>query len=248
MSLLTVRLPSKGKVLVTVGQTVSVGDPLAKKESSFKSTFDLARLFKTKPQKVKKLLLKKVGEEVREGEVLAQKKTLFTKSKLKSPAAGILEKLDEESGILTIKTPQEDFTLRAKVAGKVVKIKEEEEIIVDFEGIEIEAERGMGPKKEGEITVLKDSPVHLSHLNLDLAGKLVAAGVFGCGTLSKAKALGIEAILACEIEDENHLKSTGEKSFSFLVFSPDNFAKVLKYESFHAVVWGEEKSLVVSRK
>lgn len=255
MSLLTVQLPSKGRVLVTSGQPVSVGDLLAKGESFRSTSLNIARLLKVKPQKVKKLLLKKIGDEVKEGEIIAQKSSLFSKSKLKSPQSGILESLDEGTGLITIKSSFEDFSIKAPVSGKVAKVKDGEEVVIEFEGVDIEAQKGVGSKKEGKIVVFKSPQASLFDLSLDLAGKIVAAKTWSSGSLSKAKVLGIEAVLAEQIEDEDLERlasgedlSMGKWDIALLIFSPENFAKVVKCDGKQAIVWGEGKRLFVSSK
>lgn len=255
MPFLTVRLPKEGEILVTESQAVSVGDLLAKGENPQLVSLEVSRLFKVKPQQVKKLLIKKIGEEVKAGEVVAQKKSFFSKSSLKSPISGILEKMDEERGTLFIKGGEEGFALKAKVSGKVKEVKGKEEIVIEFPGIEIEAEQGVGPKKEGKITVLKTSQINLPDLNLDLAEKIVVGKTWGRSSLSKAKGLGIAAVLAQEVEDADCLKVGEEKKlpllglqssdFALLIFSPVNFQKVLKYEGYQATVWGDEKTLLI---
>lgn len=242
--------------MVAEGQAISVGDLLAEGKNPQLVSLEVSRLFKVKPQNVKKLLIKKIGEEIKAGEVVAQKKSLFKKSSLKSPISGILEKIDEVSGTLFIKGEKEGFVLKAKVSGKVKEVKGKEEIVIEFQGIEIEAEQGVGSKKEGKITVLKTSQVNLPDLNLDLAEKIVAGRTWGRSSLSKAKGLGIAAVLAQEVENEDCLKVAEEKKlpllglqssdFTLLVFSPVNFQKVLKYEGYQATVWGDEKTLLIN--
>ena len=241
MTLLTVHLPAKGKILVSEGQTVSQGSLLAQGENPKRVSLHLGLLLKTKPAKIRNSLFKKIGEEIKEGEIVAQKTHFLGKRRVKSPQAGILENLDEESGILTIKTGGVDFNLPSPVEGKVKEIKENEEIIIEFKGVEIKAEKGTGPPKEGEMAVLGNSAVSLFNLSLDLAGKIVAAGIWSRETLSKARALGVEAVLGQEIEDFSLEKA----ELTLLLFSPENFEKVLKYNKHQAVVLGEEKSLII---
>lgn len=243
MPALIVHLPAKGKILVKVGQDVSPGDLLAQGEGFKRIGLNLPQLFKVKPQNVSRLLVKKIGEEVNDGEVIAQKTGLFKKTKLKSPTDGVLEKLDEENGILTIKEKGEDFTLKASVAGKIIKIKDEEEVVIEIEGIEIEAKIGRGPKKEGEIAVLTGEGPTRGNLTSDFQEKIVAAKVWGRLAQIKAQALGIAAILGEEIEE-----GEAKNDFTFLVLAPHDFEKVLKYEGCPAVVWGDEKQLVISKK
>lgn len=242
MSFLTVRLPKDAQVMVKVGQKVAAGDPLAKSLDTQRRSLPIARLLKVKPQRVKRLLTKKIGEEVKIGEILAQKTSLFAKTGLKSPVSGTLENFEEGSGILTLKTTLEDLVLKAKVSGQVIKIKEGEELILEFSGAVIEAEKGIGVLKEGLIHVLKVPKARLFDLGSDLAGKIVAAASWTREALSKVGAVGATAVLGQETEEEEWPPS---KDFTFLLFSPANFEKVLKYEGERARAWGEEKILVI---
>ncbi|MDP3998251.1 MAG: hypothetical protein Q8P89_01375 [bacterium] len=243
MPLLTVQLPAKGKILVSVGQKITPGDPLLEEEDHKLANLNVARLLKTDPRKVKNILIKKVGEDVREGEVIAEKVSLFSKSRLKSPLSGILEKIDGESGILTFKKIGSGDVLKSHVAGKVVKIRQGEEIIIETEGAEIKAEQGWGGIKKGEIVILRQPHNQCFDLNQDLAGKIVGVSSWPVWFVSKAKTLGIAAILGQEIEEEAF--GFGNDDFAILVFSSAGFEKVLKYNGCQGIVWGEGKNLFV---
>lgn len=242
--------------MVSVGQKVLPGDPLVKRGDAGFKNLDLANLLKIKPQKIKNLLVKKIGDEVKAGEVIAKKTGLLANLKLKSPINGILETLDMETGILTIKTLGEEIILKAGIAGKVKEVKEGEEITLEIEGLEIEAKLGIGPKRESQLAVLKIPQVDLGALSLDLAEKIVAAKSWGLGSVSKAGALGIEGLLGEEFADEDFLKAGQGKTLPslglkdrglvLLVFSPEDFAKVLKYDGHYVSAWGDEKRLLIA--
>lgn len=214
---------------------------MAQGENPKRVSLHLALLLKTKPSKVKKSLLKKIGEEINEGEIIAQKSHFLGKRRVKSPQAGILENLDEESGLLTIKAGGADFSLLSPVEGKVAEIKENDKIVIEFKGVEIKAEKGSGSQKEGEMVVLDNSSASFFNLGSDLAGKIVAGKVWSLEALSKVRALGVGAVLGEDFED--FLRE--RPGLTLLLFSPENFGKVLKYDKHQAVVLGEEKSLIV---
>lgn len=230
--------------MVSEDQRVLAGDVLAKGESFERKNLNIALLLKVKPKDTPKLLLKKIGEEIKEGELLARKDGILNKTNLKSPQSGFLENLDE-NGILTIKIPRDEFTLRSKVNGKVIKIKNEEEITIEFDGIEVEAEEGAGSKKEGLIVALKDPNASLSTICPELTGKIVAAKNWSREAISKARALGIAAILGEVIEGENLNQNN---DCPMLVFSSENFEKVVKYNDCFGTACGEDKCLIISKK
>lgn len=230
--------------MVSEGQRVLVGDILAEGKSFERKSINIALLLKVNPKDTPKLLIKKIGEEIKEGELLARKDGILNKASLKSPQSGTLEKLDE-NGILTIKIPRDEFTLRSKVNGKIIKIKDDEEIDIEFDGIEIEADEGTGSKKEGLIFALKDSNPSLYTICPELSGKIVAAKNWSREAISKARALGIAAILGEVIEGQGLNK---KNDCPMLVFSSENFEKVVKYNDCFGTACGEEKSLIISKK
>lgn len=260
MPLLKINLPQEGKALVAVGQKVAPGDPIFQREGVSRKSLNLARLLKVKPHQVKNLLVKKIGEDITTGEIIAQKSSLFTNLKIKSPISGLLEKLDSQTGSLTISSPDENLVTKASLAGSVKEIRKDNdgnrEIIIEVEGTEIEAKFGVGAKREGELIVLEAHGADLADLTCDLKDRVIAAASWNLGTLNKADALGVASILGEEFEDEDFFK-TGDKSglsisgiknrnLVVLVFSSENFKKVLKYKNRHVIAWGEGKRLMIS--
>lgn len=224
-----------------------------------RKNLNLSKLLSVKPERVENLLTKKIGDEVKVGEVIAKKTGLFSNLKLKSPISGILEKLDLATGMLTIKTSKAEPILKATAAGEEKEIREnhgDKKIIIETEGVEIEAKMGVGPKTGGQLLVLKTDKVDLPDLTADLTEKILAARSWGLGSVSKAEALGVTAVLGEEFADEDFLSVDGEENlsslglkkrdFTLLVFSSENFEKVLKYAGCQVVAWGKEKRLLIA--
>lgn len=256
MSLLTVQTPAKSQILVKVGQEVKLGDPLVEEERSKLVSLDIAHLLKVKPSKVKKLLVKPVGSRIEQGEPIAQKTSLLSKSALKSPESGVILGLDEGNGILTIQTEAPAAFVRSKVSGHIIKIKDDSEIVIEYRGVEVPAKMGFGPQKEGELIVLKDHHQDQG-LSLDLGGKIVCARNWNSGALSKAKALGVAAVLGQEIDDDDFYRMSQKEGssvfgvkddFTLLIFEPEDFKTMIKYDNHQCIAWGEGKSLLITRR
>ncbi|MBI4100401.1 hypothetical protein HY439_01540 [Candidatus Microgenomates bacterium] len=243
MSHLTVRLPQKGKILVSEGQKVSRGDSLAEIENKLDEVYlNLAKASGLRPNKVITVLVKKIGDEVIEGEIIARKKGLLGEKKIKSPISGTLEKLEEDTGVLTVGIKGEKTILKAPAAGKIVEIKNDE-IVIDCAGTVIPAEKGGGIEVTGELVSLKNPTVGLYDLTSELEEKIVAAEIWTKEALIKAKSLQIKAILGTDFRGEMDVCP-----LTFLALTPDNFKKVLKYVDHQVIVFGEEKNLVVISK
>lgn len=254
---LTLTVSCPGKILVNIGEKVSLGDALAEVQKGKTLTLNLAKILRVKPRRVLKFLRKRIGEEVKEGEVIAQKKKLLGQRLVTAPASAILEKLENETGILTLGTMEEKFIVTSPLVGKVKEIKDKE-VILEFEAVEVGALAGVGPKVS-DITLfgpVGEEIVDLMDLTVEIRGKAVLGRNWRREALSKAYGLGAAAILATEVDNQDLEKAAVGKKMSLggeprelkqtlMILDKIGFEKVVKYEGHRVIVEPEEKRLII---
>ena len=155
----TRRLPLKGTVLVNVGDSVDPTTVVARTElPGPMQTIKLAEKMGVEPSEVRSALRVSVGDNVREGDLLAQTKGLFGwfKSEFRSPITGTIEMLSEQTGHLGIRVPPTPVEKDAYIRGVVKEVIPEEGVIVECRGALVQGIFGVGGERQGKIAVAVD--------------------------------------------------------------------------------------------
>lgn len=202
-TVLAYRLPKGSKVEVSVGQEVREGDCLAKTLVSKETlSFPLSSILHVSPKKVSWCLIKKPGEDIKKGDLVAFKKGflgLFSK-KFHSTIDGKIDRLDGESGDLFIKLDPTEVPFLSDVTGRVSEV-EEDLVSVEFKAHEIDSDSFYKGKKVGKLELITISAEHdsLDCLEASQSGKILAVdGEVGRDFLFKASALGVSALIVSE--------------------------------------------------
>jgi hypothetical protein len=206
----TRRLPLKGTVLVNVGDKVEPNTVVARTElPGPMQTVKLAEQMGVEPSEVRSALRVAVGDKVEKGTLLAQTKGLFGwfKSEFKSPVAGTVEMVSEQTGHLGIRLPPTPVEKDAYIRGVVKEVIPEEGVIVQCRGALVQGIFGVGGERQGQIAVVAESPEAIlteaaigpQHADCILVG---GANVTS-GALRKAAEVGAAAIVVGGIVDRD---------------------------------------------
>jgi hypothetical protein len=151
---------------------------------------NLAQSLKVKPEKVIDFLNIPLGKKVKKGDLLAKKKGLLSSEiKVYSKIDGILEKLDESTGIVKIIKSGEDRAKQEKPS--------HEPDLLAKTGEKIKGIFGFG-KNKGKLDILKEK-ISIDMINEAMREKIIAAPKLGSrGVLYKAAALDIAAIIIAD--------------------------------------------------
>ena len=210
------KLPIPGDVLVNEGDQVSFdtivartfvpGDPYLIK---------VARELGLPPEDIKFYLLKKKGDRVKEGEVIARYRTLFglINKEVVSPTNGVIEDVSMTTGRIIIRGDPKPVELTAYVAGRVAKVLPGEGVIVETRGAFVQGIFGVGGETNGEIRVLVHSPSDVLDVNMlddDCRGKIVIGGsLITKEALERAISLGVGGIVVGGIKDTDLMDVVG---------------------------------------
>lgn len=169
---------------------------------------NVAKALEENPRHIGSYLKYKVGDYVESGRIIAQKLCSSGALMAKSPATGILKKIDTKKGTVTIQYDLEPVALRSFVRGRVSKIKEGYAAWIKGKGAIAYGIIGFGGEVSGELVFLKNT----TDLNPSYKGKIaVTTGPIDEAFLRKAVALEVAGIVAPSIHNADWVRFSGEE-------------------------------------
>jgi hypothetical protein len=192
---------------VVTGQMVSAADEVGRAERPGPLLpVDVARALDIGPGEVPDAMLKREGEPVRSGEVLARVRRLFgwLTAECRAPVDGTIAAVSRLTGQVLLAGPPERLTLAAWLAGQVVQVVPQRGAVVAAEATWIQGICGVGGECWGELEVRVSNPVEeltAAHLTAEQRGKVIVGG--GRVTeeaLVAARRLGVAAVVAGSVD------------------------------------------------
>jgi len=211
----TRRLPLKGDVFVKVGDLVDFNTPVAETViPSDPVVIDAASKLGITPDTLDFYMVKKEGDSVTKDENICGFNAFFGlwKKWLQSPIDGYIERISKISGHIFLREDPIALNIKAYIAGTVIKVIEEEGVVIQTKGALIQGIFGIGGERNGEIIVLAKSPKdHLipDIITPDCKGKIVVGGsLVTLEAIHRALEVGVIGIVVGgikEVDLENFL-------------------------------------------
>lgn len=171
-----VRLPQPGTVLVRTGQNVEVGDVVAEALIPEKfQVFDVVNHLRIQPGRLEQSLKRLNGEEVRKGDVIAQKSGIITRI-FRASQDGRIVSLRE--GRVTLAMGEQKLQVRSPISGTVVELIPGFGAVVGLTGSLVQGVWSNGLSASGSFTLLNfdfTDPQQRGRLP-ELEGKIVYSG------------------------------------------------------------------------
>jgi hypothetical protein len=262
MTTLPIQLPSRSIVMVKPGDTVHVGDVVAKKEVLQEIAIDLAAAFRVAPKQVKKHLRKNPGDSVVDGEVIASRTKLFgmQEEKILSHVTGTVSKYDRTSGVLSvILQPEEESggneEIRSPIDG-IVELCDNDKILIKTDKNVLIGISGVGGVGEAEIYLLEEEKklpsevaVQLHHMDIKIIDKILLGGIMDRDVLVKAIGMGVAGVAAAHIRDED-MEYLKERAIDVPVIKVDSedFPKLVKWNGKKVFMNGSGKTILFLNK
>lgn len=156
-----------------------------------------------------KYMLKKAGDSIARGEIIAQKKSwlgLFRRF-YSSPINGSVEHISDVSGQLAIRDMPKTVEIEAYVPGTVVDVIPRKEVIIETPAAFIQGIFGIGGETHGELETVSETPdsiLEADQIRRDHAGKVLLGGSLVTGeALIRAVKEGVRAIVVGGVEDKD---------------------------------------------
>lgn len=203
-------LPITGEVTVKKGDRVGA-DAVVAQTFMEGDVFPLrmANMLSAQPKELPALMLKRVGEAVKEGEAIARSKGIFglMKTEVKSSATGVIESVSDSTGMVIVRGPKLPVSVRAYIAGDVVDVIANEGVVIQNNVALIQGIFGVGGETHGTLRVVcktPDEPLDEKHIVGDLRGCIVVGGGrMTAGAIRKAKEVGAAAVVSGGIDDHD---------------------------------------------
>ncbi|MDZ7796455.1 MAG: hypothetical protein U5N56_05155 [Candidatus Marinimicrobia bacterium] len=180
----TRQLPLKGEVVVKKGQKVSAEDTVATTDLPGNVVpMNLANTLNVEASEIMEMLVKKPGDKIKKGDLLAETPGIFGlfKSKAYSPTSGTIETVSKITGQTIIREAPIPVSVQAYINGKVTGIIPDEGVEVSTTASFIQGIFGIGGERRGEIKILApDTETRITEemINPTCKGKVLICGSF----------------------------------------------------------------------
>ncbi len=195
-------LPLKGEVLVRVGDRVGSETVVARTHlPGAVEPINVANILGLPPEDVIHQMLKKEGDRVKEGEVIAKSKSffgLFT-SECKCKSEGTIENISSITGQVLIRGNPQPVEIKAYLNGEVVEVFPEEGVAVSTWGSFIQGIFGIGGETHGKIKMVSQNNTSVlteKEIDKDCKGCVIVGGsLVTADAIKKAIAVGAKGVV-----------------------------------------------------
>ena len=203
-------LPVSGDMLVKAGDRVQARDVVAQTFMPGDITpLNLANLLSVSPGDVPVCMLKREGDRVTAGEVLARSKGLFGffQSEYKAGVSGTIESISSVTGQVIIRGEPRPVQVLAFLPGEVIEVIPKEGVVIEAEVSYIQGIFGIGGEAFGPIRMACQA--HDEELAADLItpamkGAIVIGGARMTGdAVRKAIEVGASAVVSGGMDDQD---------------------------------------------
>jgi hypothetical protein len=196
------RLPLKGDVKVREGESV-LADQIVAHTDLPGNIFpvNVANFLNVEPSELDDFMVKKEGDEIKKGDILAETKGIFGlfKSSVASPVDGVLDSYSKVTGQAIIREAPIPVNISAYIDGKVSEVIPEEGVILQTTAAFVQGIFGIGGERRGALKILtKDpgSPLTEDLIDESCKGKILVGGSFlTLNAFKKAENMGAEGII-----------------------------------------------------
>lgn len=205
-------LPLKGTVLVEEGQLVKAEDVVARTELPGPvKTLNVVNLLGIDPTQIDEFMMKKSGEEFKEGEIIAQNKPFlglsFLQTRVIAEFDGTVDNVSNVTGQVILRHPPRLVEIHAYLDGKVVELRPDEGVVVEATGSFIQGIFGIGGETHGELAVVVDGPtdvLHAESIKAEHQNKILVGGsLFTAKAFERAKEVGVRGVVVGGFHDSN---------------------------------------------
>jgi len=212
------RLPIFGEVYVEEGDVIDHDLIVARTEiSGDPEIMKMAMLLGVEPEDLPRYMVKKIGERVEEGELLAKSSAFFglIKKQVVSPKSGTIESISDITGQIIIRGEPIPVDVDAYIPGKVVEVMPKEGAVIETNAAFIQGIFGIGGESHGEIRMAVDGPDDVLSEDLitseDEGAVLIGGSMVTLGALKKSVEIGVSCIVVGGIRHDDLISFTGEE-------------------------------------
>ncbi len=212
------KIPNNQKINININDIINFDKELFKVSQKKRIVIPIAKQLKIKTNKIYDYLKKLIDDKVEEGEILAEKKSLFSHKKIRSEYSGKIVEIHHDTGEIAIETEEKNSTGFKSISGKIINITKDE-IKIDLKDcyeVEINSTNILEPAgsrfslilNNNQITIntVEDKAVFVKSLNPYLEAKLTALGAKIIITTKKPKT-SVKYVVISKIKDIEKIKT-----------------------------------------
>jgi hypothetical protein len=243
-------LPLKGEVLVRNGDTVSCDTIIARTTVPGKTHLvNVAYILGIDPEEISHSILKKIGDFVEKGELLAHYRAFFglVNKKCLSPVTGIIEDISNITGQITLREQPVPISVKAYIPGIVEEVIPYEGAVIRTPAAFIQGIFGVGGENNGEVIIISKDPkniVDVPQITTDCDGKVLICGaLITSGALRKAVEVGAKGVVVGGIRGKDlndfigyeiGVAITGHEELGLTLIITEGFGKVpMRHSTFN---------------
>lgn len=203
-------LPLKGEVLVNLGERVSPDTVVARTHLPGPvEPVNVANILGVAPADVAAHMHKRVGDAVKEGEVIATAKSFFGffKSECKSKIAGTIENVSSVTGQVLLRGEPMPVEVKAYLPGEVIEVFPKEGVAIRAAGAFVQGIFGISGETHGALKiVVADRKAVLTDdlIGANCKGKIIVGGsLVTAAALRKAISVGAAAVVVGGFDDKD---------------------------------------------
>jgi hypothetical protein len=248
-------LPIAGTVLVQAGQQVQARDVIARTELPGDVTpINIAHQLSLAPADVPDCMLKREGEPVQTGDILARTRGLFGlfRAEYASRVSGTIEAISHVTGQVIVRGPALPVEVRAFVSGTVEEVLPGEGAVIAAEVTFVQGIFGIGGEAYGPLRVVCSQPdeeLSAERITPDLRGAILIGGARVTGeAIRRARDLGVSAIISGGLDDADLQEVLGYDLGVAITGSERIGITVVITEGFGAIAMAPETFAVLSAR
>lgn len=238
----TRRLPLIGEVLVKEGDDVDFETIVARTKIPGDPTIlRMAELLGVTNNDIPDFMLKKIGDNVAKGELLAKYTPFFglIKKVVKAPINCTVENISTQTGQVIIRSDPLPVDVNAYIKGTIKKVLPGEGVVIEANAAFVQGIFGIGGEHHGELKKVVDSPSEVlteDKINSDHVGKILIGGsLVTLDAMKKANEIGVKGIVVGGIRSadisaflgyEIGVAITGEESISLAIIATEGFGEM----------------------
>lgn len=247
-------LPLKGDVLVSKGQQVEPDTVVAQTHLPGPvEPVNVANILGMPPEDIAECMLKKEGDPITEGEVIARSSSFFGlfKSECKSKITGTVENISHVTGQVLLRGEPLPVQVKAYITGEVTEIHPEEGVTVACIGAFVQGIFGIGGETHGEIKVVcssHDETLDEAKITTDCKGKVVVGGSrVTAGALKQAIQVGAAGVVAGGFDDRDLRDFLGKDLGVAITGSEELGVTLVVTEGFGEIAMAEKTFQLLKR-
>ena len=203
-------LPIPGKVMAALNQKVDALETVAMTELPGRVfSVNVANRLGVGPAEVGNFMVKKQGDKVKKGDVIAENRPFIKwfKTTVDATVDGTIESVSAVTGQVLLREPPKQLPILSYISGKVTEVTPEFGVTVETEGTFIQGIFGVGGETNGKIVMATDSPskeLAPEDIKDEYRGMIVVGGRHaGLAAIRKAVEKGVHAIVVGGIDDRD---------------------------------------------